>query len=206
MSGSDQPQRQVLRMHGRDHLPGGSDPIPRLRGAWALYGGNGGSTVTDSGLTYVGIDWWTWGPASQDPFSLGAGTGILTGLDGLQIDQDGVYKVSVFAGILGTSGDEFELTLPGFFAEWTGLNTQAEFFGRVKLGALDPAEEAKYVAFQQMAFVGGSLSFASVAPWLSVPRVQQVAGSGSFTVAPIEILVELMSLDYDTSLSSGGTP
>jgi hypothetical protein len=30
VSGQDQPQRQVLRIHGRDHLRGGSDPIPGL--------------------------------------------------------------------------------------------------------------------------------------------------------------------------------
>jgi hypothetical protein len=173
---------------------------------WALFGGNGGSTVDSGGLTYVGIDWWTAGPSGQDVFSLGAGTGALAGLGAPQVNQDGVYKVSVFAGINGTAGDEFEVGLPGAFSEWTMLNTQAEFFYKLKLGDLDPTHAAKYVATEQQLFIGGSLSFAETAPWSSLFRVQQISGSGAFTVPILEILIELMSTDYDTSLSGGGVP
>lgn len=192
--------------HGNRHRPLGSDPIAGIEGAWALYGGNGASNVTSAGLTYIGIDWWTWGPSNQDAFSLGAGTGLLSGLAAPQVDAGGVYKVSVLAGINGTAGDEFEAELPGAYADWHNINTQAHAFGKLKIGALDPAEPAYFFNWTQMEFIGGSLSFASVAPWSSVFRVAPVGLASAFTIDVLEILIELMSSDYDTTLTGAQIP
>lgn len=192
-------------MHGRDHRPGGMDPIPNFGSTWALYGGNGGSTVTISDTTSIGIDWWTWGPSSQSLFSLGAGAGGLSSLGALQVNQDGVYKISFFFGISGTTGDTFDIGFPGEFANWVMPNTRTESYGKITLDP-DPVTGQFYVAFERMQFIGGSLSFAAVAPWVTVPSVHTLPGNSAFTVQYLEILVELMSVDYGTSLGVGGIP
>lgn len=87
MSGSDQPQRQVLRLHGRDHLdPGGSDPIPGmgLRNDWVLAQVALGTVAT--GTSVNGDMAGSIVEQTDDDQSVYAeGTGVITTIDFLRI-------------------------------------------------------------------------------------------------------------------------
>lgn len=93
MSGSDQPQRQVLRLHGRDHLPGGSDPIPGLKPSPLEFMVAYGNIDPGSGATPAYIDLTTWSTSSEDVFTLEFGTGGLSAIHGVAIHEEGVYRV-----------------------------------------------------------------------------------------------------------------
>jgi len=82
-------------MHGRDHCPGGSDPIPCLQGVCirATYVPAGGLTIATATETFINFD--TWENESAVVFGETLSGGDLQKISLLQI---GVYSIN--AGIL----------------------------------------------------------------------------------------------------------
>ena len=97
--------RNAPALHGRDHCPGGADPIPCLtRNEWAYAMGAVGSTVSiATGNNFVGNigSYYTMAHSNSDVFELGPSS-----TDIIRTKKRGLYSVTAWLDLNGT-GDAY---------------------------------------------------------------------------------------------------
>jgi hypothetical protein len=184
--------------HGWRHArkPRGTDPTPIDGGAveWAVAYGHlavpspGTQTYFDlSGFAAYG------GNDESGLYYLGLGTGPLSAIHGLRINEVGAYRAYWQFEVAGTSGDKVRGNYAGeagFSGLWALANTTSVDFDTVQF-----AGAALNIQFVKLIFIGGNVDSTPV-PSGIFPSVEGVGGAVSDFTADVTLFIERLSDTY----------